>query len=78
MWVPCLDEIVAGTGLCLLIPNQRDYTKGQLDELIDIIIESGAKLFVAAVGLPPRDVVNKLHAAGVLYMVRMVLSCQFT
>ncbi|KAJ6187278.1 hypothetical protein N7519_002186 [Penicillium mononematosum] len=63
-------------GVDLLLPQvggsarktNRDYTKGQLDELIDIIIESGAKLFVAAVGLPPRDVVNKLHAAGVLYM----------
>ncbi|KAL4947583.1 2-nitropropane dioxygenase [Aspergillus filifer] len=63
-------------GVDLLLPKiggsarktNRDYTKGQLHELIDIIIENGAKLFVAAVGLPPRDVVDKLHAAGVLYM----------
>ncbi|KAJ9664519.1 hypothetical protein H2198_000170 [Neophaeococcomyces mojaviensis] len=48
--------------------TNKDYTKGQLMELIDIVIESGAKLFVSAVGLPPRDVVDKLHAGGVLYM----------
>lgn len=45
-----------------------DYTKGKLDQLIDIIIESGARLFVSAVGVPPRAVVDKLHKAGVLYM----------
>ena len=28
-----------------------DYTKGRLNELIDVIIESGAKLFVSAVGV---------------------------
>jgi NAD(P)H-dependent flavin oxidoreductase YrpB (nitropropane dioxygenase family) len=45
-----------------------DYTKGKLDELIDIIIDSGAKLFVSAVGVPPQHVVDKLHEHGVLYM----------
>ena len=45
-----------------------DYTKGKLNELIDIIIESGAKLFVSAVGVPPKHVVEKLHKHGVLYM----------
>lgn len=45
-----------------------DYTKGKLDDLIDIIIESGAKLFVSAVGVPPKAVVDKLHKNGVLYM----------
>ena len=45
-----------------------DYTKGKLNELIDIIIESGAKLFVSAVGVPPKPVVEKLHSAGILYM----------
>ncbi len=45
-----------------------DYTKGKLDELIDIIIESGAKLFVSAVGVPPKHVVEKLHKHGILYM----------
>jgi NAD(P)H-dependent flavin oxidoreductase YrpB (nitropropane dioxygenase family) len=45
-----------------------DYTKGKLDQLIDIIIESGAKLFVSAVGVPPKHVVEKLHKNGVFYM----------
>ena len=35
---------------------------------MDIIIESGAALFVSAVGVPPKDVVDRLHKAGVLYM----------
>jgi NAD(P)H-dependent flavin oxidoreductase YrpB (nitropropane dioxygenase family) len=45
-----------------------DYTKGKLNELIDIIIESGAKLFVSAVGVPPKAVVERLHGAGILCM----------
>ena len=45
-----------------------DYTKGKLDELVDIIIESGARLFVSAVGVPPKHVVEKLHGAGILCM----------
>ncbi|OBT70723.1 hypothetical protein VF21_10241 [Pseudogymnoascus sp. 05NY08] len=64
-------------GVDLLIPQvggkarktNVDYTRGQLMELIDIIIEEGAKLFVSAVGIPPKAVVDKLHAAGVLYMI---------
>ncbi|EFY85538.1 oxidoreductase, 2-nitropropane dioxygenase family [Metarhizium acridum CQMa 102] len=48
--------------------HSYDYTKGKLDELVDIVIESGAKLFVSAVGVPPKHVVQKLQKAGVLYM----------
>ncbi|KAK4130218.1 NPD-domain-containing protein [Trichocladium antarcticum] len=63
-------------GVDLLLPqvggNARktnyDYTKGKLDLLVDIIIESGAKLFVSAVGVPPKHVVEKLHKHGILYM----------
>lgn len=51
-----------------LTSDSYDYTKGKLNELIDVIIESGAKLFVSAVGVPPKHVVEKLHKAGVLYM----------
>lgn len=47
---------------------QYDYTHGSLEEMLDIVIESGAKLFVSAVGVPPRWAVDKLHKAGVLYM----------
>ena len=50
------------------VVRSYDYTKGKLNELIDIIIESGAKLFVSAVGVPPKHVVDKLHANGILYM----------
>ena len=61
-------------GVDLLLPKvgggarktNTDYTKGQLPELIDIIIESGAKLFVSAVGVPPADVVKRLHGAGII------------
>lgn len=45
-----------------------DYTKGQLPKLVDIIIASGAKLFVCAIGVPPKDQVERLHAAGVVVM----------
>lgn len=63
-------------GVDLLIPQvggsarktNHDYTKGTLNELVDIIIESGAKLFVSAVGVPPKDIVDKLHRHGILYM----------
>ncbi|KAI1498731.1 2-nitropropane dioxygenase [Biscogniauxia marginata] len=71
-----LDDKNAPFGIDLLLPqvggNARktnyDYTKGKLDGLIDIIIESGAKLFVSAVGVPPKAVVDKLHKHGVYYM----------
>ena len=47
---------------------QYDYTKGQLPELIDVIIEEKAALFVCAIGVPPTQVVEKLHAAGIPVM----------
>lgn len=61
-------------GVDLLLPKigggaratNRDYTRGTLPELIDIIASSGARLFVCAVGVPPKWAVDKLHAAGVL------------
>ncbi|CAL1714352.1 unnamed protein product [Somion occarium] len=63
-------------GVDLLIPqvggNARktnaDYTKGQLPALLDVIIEEKAKLFVCAIGVPPKWAVEKLHAAGILVM----------
>lgn len=48
--------------------TNHDYTGGRLDELVGIAIESGARLFVSAVGVPPAGVVERLHSAGVLVM----------
>lgn len=48
--------------------TNHDYTHGKLDELIDITIESGARLFVSAVGVPPKYVLDRLHNAGILVM----------
>jgi NAD(P)H-dependent flavin oxidoreductase YrpB (nitropropane dioxygenase family) len=61
-------------GVDLLLPQvggsarktNKDYTKGSLMELIDIVIEEKATLFVSAVGVPPKEVVDKLHKAGIL------------
>ena len=47
---------------------QYDYTKGQLPALIDVIIEEKAALFVCAIGVPPREAVDKLHKAGIPVM----------
>lgn len=63
-------------GVDLLLPqvggNARktnyDYTNNTLPELVDIIIEEGASLFVSAVGVPPRWVVEKFHKAGIAVM----------
>ncbi|KAK8042698.1 NPD-domain-containing protein [Apiospora phragmitis] len=71
-----LNDKNAPFGIDLLLPqvggNARktnyDYTKGKLNELVDVIIGSGAKLFVSAVGVPPKNVVDRLHKAGIYYM----------
>eukprot|EP00467_Chlorarachnion_reptans_P019355 CAMPEP_0114523586 /NCGR_PEP_ID=MMETSP0109-20121206/21373_1 /TAXON_ID=29199 /ORGANISM="Chlorarachnion reptans, Strain CCCM449" /LENGTH=358 /DNA_ID=CAMNT_0001704917 /DNA_START=100 /DNA_END=1176 /DNA_ORIENTATION=+ len=63
-------------GVDLLLPKvgegaratNYDYTKGKLPELMDIIVKSGAKLFVSAVGVPPKWVVEKCHKHGILVM----------
>lgn len=63
-------------GVDLLIPQvggsarktNVDYTRGSLDDLVTVIIEGGAKLFVSAVGVAPKRIVDRLHSAGVLYM----------
>jgi NAD(P)H-dependent flavin oxidoreductase YrpB (nitropropane dioxygenase family) len=39
-----------------------------LPELIDVIIQENARLFVSAVGVPPKEVIDKLHQAGILVM----------
>ncbi|KAF7322515.1 CBM20 domain-containing protein [Mycena chlorophos] len=71
-----LEDKNAPFGVDLLIPQvggsarktNKDYTGGQLPELIDVIIEGGAALFVCAVGVPPKWAVDKLHAAKIPVM----------
>jgi len=48
--------------------TNKDYTDGHLPELVDIIIEEKASLFVSAVGVPPKWAVEKLHAVGIPVM----------
>ncbi|KAI9370327.1 2-nitropropane dioxygenase [Aspergillus egyptiacus] len=48
--------------------TNHDYTHGQLDQLIDVIVRHGTKLFVSAVGVPPAHVIKRLHEAGILIM----------
>jgi len=63
-------------GVDLLLPqvggNARktnyDYTKGQLSDLIDVIIDEKTALFVCAVGVPPKEVIDALHRAGIPVM----------
>jgi len=71
-----LDDKNAPFGVDLLLPQvgggarktNKDYTAGQLPELIDIIIDAKAALFISAVGVPPRWAVDKLHAAKIPVM----------
>lgn len=50
------------------VGRQYDYQKGQLNELLDVIIEEKTALFVCAVGVPPPHAVEKLHKAGIPIM----------
>lgn len=63
-------------GVDLLIPKvgegarktNADYTEGNLPQLVDVMIEEGVKLFVCAVGVPPKWLVDKMHGAGIVCM----------
>lgn len=71
-----LDDKNAPFGVDLLLPQvgggarktNKDYTGGTLPELIDIIIEEKAALFICAVGVPPTWAVEKLQAAKIPVM----------
>jgi len=71
-----LDDKHAPFGVDLLLPQvgggarktNKDYTGGTLPQLIDIIIEEKAALFICAVGVPPKWAVDKLHAAKIPVM----------
>eukprot|EP00928_Gymnodinium_smaydae_P014188 TRINITY_DN1515_c0_g1_i1.p1 TRINITY_DN1515_c0_g1~~TRINITY_DN1515_c0_g1_i1.p1 ORF type:complete len:400 (+),score=102.18 TRINITY_DN1515_c0_g1_i1:65-1201(+) len=73
------DDLVdknAPFGVDLLLPQvgggarktNKDYTAGTLPELVDIIIEEKAALFICAVGVPPKWAVDKFHAAKIPVM----------
>ena len=72
-------DAIGGTlpyGVDLLLPQvggnarktNKDYTGGQLEALVDVMIDEKVPLFVCAVGIPPVWVVEKLHANGTLVM----------
>lgn len=69
-----LDDPNAPFGVDLLLPQvggsarktNKDYTRGKLKDLIQVVIDSKAKLFVCAVGVPPRWVVDLLHSNNIL------------
>jgi NAD(P)H-dependent flavin oxidoreductase YrpB (nitropropane dioxygenase family) len=71
-----LEDKNAPFGVDLLLPQvggnarktNKDYTGGQLPELLDVIIKNKAALFVCAVGVPPKWAVEKLHKAGIVVM----------
>merc|ERR1712137_1127777 len=63
-------------GVDLLLPQvggsarktNKDYTGGNLHELIEIIIKEKAALFICAVGVPPQWAVEELHKAKIPVM----------
>ena len=69
-----LNDKSAPFGVDLALPQvggsarktNHDYTHGKLQELVDIICEEKAALFVCAVGIPPEFVVKQLHAHNIM------------
>ena len=67
---------ITAFGVDLLLPKvgegsrktNKDYTGGQLGDLVDVMVEERVPLFVSAVGVPPVAVVERLHAAGSVVM----------
>lgn len=59
----------AKIGVDLLLPKvgggaratNKDYTSGQLGALVEVMIDEKIDLFVSAVGVPPKEVVEMLH-----------------
>eukprot|EP00658_Telonema_sp_P-2_P040584 TRINITY_DN29015_c0_g1_i1.p1 TRINITY_DN29015_c0_g1~~TRINITY_DN29015_c0_g1_i1.p1 ORF type:complete len:347 (+),score=93.75 TRINITY_DN29015_c0_g1_i1:222-1262(+) len=72
----CKKLLVPGAkfGVDLLLPKvgggarktNKDYTDGTLGEMVDIMCEEKVPLFISAVGVPEKWVVDKLHAHGVV------------
>merc|ERR1740117_1615319 len=53
---------------CDMVKAALHDPHGKLPELTDIIIKEKAAIFVCAVGVPPRWMVDKLHAAKIPVM----------
>jgi len=71
-----LDDPNLPFGVDLLFPKvgggaratNYDYMGGKVDELLDVVIEEKASLFVSGVGVPSKHVVERLHGAGIPIM----------
>ena len=63
-------------GIDLLLPKvggnaratNKDYTRGTLHKLVEIMVREKPTLFVCAVGIPPKWVVDQLHLVGTRVM----------
>jgi NAD(P)H-dependent flavin oxidoreductase YrpB (nitropropane dioxygenase family) len=71
-----LDDESFPYGVDLLLPQvggsarktNKDYTGGMLNDLVDVMFDERIPLFVCAVGVPPKWVVDKLHSVGTVVM----------
>lgn len=46
--------------------TNKAYHEGPLDAFIDVMIQKNVRLFVSAIGVPPKETVEKLHKAGIV------------
>jgi hypothetical protein len=60
--------VVSSDLTALRVVVRLSDSKGKLSELIDVIIEEKTSLFVCAIGVPPKEVVEKLHRAKIPIM----------
>ncbi|KAF3906051.1 hypothetical protein ABW21_db0207154 [Orbilia brochopaga] len=68
------NPLSATFGIDILLPkiggNARrtnyDYTEGTTEQIIDVVIEEGGKMFISALGVPEPHLVDRLHRGGVL------------
>lgn len=74
-------DYTGGQLVRLLLSFEHGYSETDVeyqlhlqDALIDVIIEEKAALFVCAVGVPPKAVIEKLHKANIPVMNMIVSS----
>ena len=61
----CVSSVLA---LRMKRKKKYEYTKRETSELLDIMIDSDAKLFVSAVGASPKKIADKSNENGILVM----------